>query len=124
MSVLADGVSPGESQGRLAQLKSQTSQQLARPALDGSKDHSRDGDKKKDDEGRDGKKVKEVGCDPDELIAALVRANADKGAKLELEAKCTYTLTAFQDDNGLPVIVQPVSIEGNGATSLHRQRRG
>ncbi|MBE1607018.1 hypothetical protein [Actinopolymorpha pittospori] len=79
-------------------------------------DASKDGDKKKDDKGRDGKKVKEVGCDPDELIAALVRANADKGAKLELEAKCTYTLTAFQDDNGLPVIVQPVSIEGNGAT--------
>ncbi|MGW5366445.1 hypothetical protein [Actinopolymorpha pittospori] len=87
--------------------------QVNRASLDGSKD---EGDKKKDEKGEDGKKVKEVECDADELIAALVRANADNGARLELARDCTYTLTAFQDGNGLPVITQRVSIDGNGAT--------
>ncbi|MGW5365103.1 hypothetical protein [Actinopolymorpha pittospori] len=109
LTVLAGGLT-GATPTRLAALDPTAVRQIS--SVD---DGSKDGDKKKDDK-RDGKKVKEVGCDPDELIAALVRANADKGAKLELEEKCTYTLTAFQDDNGLPVIVQPVSIDGNGAT--------
>ena len=73
----------------------------------------KDGDVKEKDEKQ--QEENKVPCDADKLIAALVRANADRGAKLELEPKCTYTLTAFQDDNGLPVIVQPVSIDGNGA---------
>ncbi|GAA4994717.1 hypothetical protein [Actinopolymorpha pittospori] len=63
-----------------------------------------------------GKEEKEVRCDPDRLIAALVHANADGGAVLSLAKKCTYTLTANQDGNGLPLIVQPVAIKGNGAT--------
>ncbi|MFE7776635.1 hypothetical protein ACFU5O_22660, partial [Streptomyces sp. NPDC057445] len=29
---------------------------------------------------------------------------------------CTYTLTANQDGNGLPRIIQPITIHGNGAT--------
>lgn len=64
---------------------------------------------------------KRVPCDSDLLIGALVRANAEGAGKLELEPKCTYTLTAFDDDetgqrSGLPAILGRVSIEGNGAT--------
>ncbi|MGW5360186.1 hypothetical protein [Actinopolymorpha pittospori] len=55
-------------------------------------------------------------CDPDQLIAALVRATADQGGTLSLARKCTYTLTANEDGNGLPLITQRVAIEGNGAT--------
>ncbi|MGW5366286.1 hypothetical protein [Actinopolymorpha pittospori] len=71
---------------------------------------SKDGDKGKDDE------VKQVPCDPDLLIAALVRGNAEGVANLELEPKCAYTLTAFEDDDGLPLIVGRIKIDGNGAT--------
>ncbi|GAA4998362.1 hypothetical protein GCM10023317_29130 [Actinopolymorpha pittospori] len=90
-------------------------QTVARSAADGgSKD-----DGKKDDDKRKDEDVKKVGCDPDELIAALVRANADGGVKLELEPKCTYTLTAFDEEDeevsGLPEIVERVKIDGNGA---------
>ncbi|GAA4998351.1 hypothetical protein [Actinopolymorpha pittospori] len=88
---------------------------------DGKKDDGKKDDGKKDDDKR--KDVKKIGCDPDELIAALVRANADGGAKLELEPKCTYTLTAFDEGDtgfenelsGLPQIVERVKIDGNGA---------
>ncbi|MGW5366287.1 hypothetical protein [Actinopolymorpha pittospori] len=108
----------------------------------GSKDGgSEDGDKGKEHEGEeqgtehadeyggdeDGKEYGEAGkgkrvpCDSDLLIAALVRANAEGVGKLELEPKCTYTLTAFDDDetgqlSGLPAILARVSIEGNAAT--------
>ena len=52
-----------------------------------------------------GRSVKKVSCDADELIAALVRANAEGGGRLELEPKCTYTLTAFgEDENGSAVV--------------------
>jgi hypothetical protein len=101
-------------------------QSVARSAADGgskddsNKDHGKDHGKKDDDKRRD---VKKIGCDPDELIAALVRANADGGAKLELEPKCTYTLTAYDEGDtgfenelsGLPQIVERVKIDGNGA---------
>ncbi|MBE1613182.1 hypothetical protein [Actinopolymorpha pittospori] len=96
-------------------------QTVARSAADGgSKDDGKDHGKKDDDKRKD---VKKIGCDPDELIAALVRANADGGAKLELEPKCTYTLTAYDvgdtgyenELSGLPQIVERVKIDGNGA---------
>ncbi|MFG1869844.1 hypothetical protein [Micromonospora arborensis] len=66
-----------------------------------------------------------VPCDPDELIAALVHANAGNGATLKLAERCTYTLTAFapvvtppgaSGPNGLPVITKPITIKGEGAT--------
>ena len=66
-------------------------------------------------------KRQQVPCDPDLLIAALVRANAEGIGRLELEPKCTYTLTTFDEDetgqrSGLPAILGRVSIEGNRAT--------
>ncbi|MGW5366293.1 hypothetical protein [Actinopolymorpha pittospori] len=92
-------------------------------------DHSEDGYGKdgEDGYGRDGDMGKEHGdikvpCDSDALIAALVHANAEGSAKLELEPKCTYTLTVFDDIEidmgevtGLPEILGRVRINGNGA---------
>ncbi|WP_329109568.1 hypothetical protein OG792_12390 [Micromonospora sp. NBC_01699] len=60
--------------------------------------------------------AREVGCDPNELISALVEANARDGAKLKLSKGCTYSLTAYQGQDGLPVITQPIAIKGEGAT--------
>lgn len=45
-------------------------------------------------------KVLRVPCDPDELIAALVHANAVGGATLQLAPECTYTLTAYGEHEG------------------------
>ncbi|MCZ7457254.1 right-handed parallel beta-helix repeat-containing protein [Streptomyces sp. WMMC940] len=63
-----------------------------------------------------GGKATSVGCDPNNLISAITQANSDGGGTLSLAEKCTYTLTANQDGNGLPEIVQPITIHGNGAT--------
>ncbi|MCZ7460253.1 right-handed parallel beta-helix repeat-containing protein [Streptomyces sp. WMMC940] len=57
-----------------------------------------------------------VACDPNKLIAELVELNENTGGTLHLAKDCTYTLTANQDGNGLPRIVQPITIHGNGAT--------
>ncbi|WP_338677660.1 hypothetical protein V1460_35315 [Streptomyces sp. SCSIO 30461] len=57
-----------------------------------------------------------VECDPNDLIANLVDLNAERGGELVLAKDCLYTLTANQDDNGLPEITQPIAIHGNGAT--------
>ncbi len=63
-----------------------------------------------------------MNCDPNALISALELANAGSGATLSLAPNCTYTLTAFSTaptgaaGDGLPVIVQPITIIGNGAT--------
>jgi hypothetical protein len=65
--------------------------------------------------GKEGE-VTQVPCNPDDLLAAINRANADDGANLELAHNCTYTLTANQDGNGLPIITQPITIKGNEAT--------
>ncbi len=58
----------------------------------------------------------DVPCDADALIAALVHANADGGGTLELAGHCTYTLTANVGEDGLPLITEPVTVLGNGAT--------
>ncbi|MFE7776634.1 hypothetical protein ACFU5O_22655 [Streptomyces sp. NPDC057445] len=57
-----------------------------------------------------------VECDPNELIVAIIDANQDSGGDLYLAEDCTYTLTVNQDGNGLPRIIQPITIHGNGAT--------
>ncbi|WP_338673487.1 hypothetical protein V1460_10530 [Streptomyces sp. SCSIO 30461] len=62
-------------------------------------------------------KTRSVECDPSGLISAIVKANEVSGPSiLELAEKCTYTLTANQDGNGLPAITQRITIIGNGAT--------
>ncbi|WP_328651733.1 hypothetical protein OG598_27885 [Micromonospora sp. NBC_00330] len=83
------------------------------------KDHKTDNDRR-DDRGDD---FRSVSCNADELIAAIVRANADSGAKLRLAEKCTYTLNRSAPQPpvpfgavGLPIITQQVVIDGNGST--------
>ncbi|MFF3324467.1 right-handed parallel beta-helix repeat-containing protein [Streptomyces sp. NPDC002889] len=58
----------------------------------------------------------EVPCDPNALISALTAANTNGGGSLSLTEGCTYTLTANEAGNGLPRIIQPITILGNGAT--------
>ncbi|MGC4866002.1 right-handed parallel beta-helix repeat-containing protein [Micromonospora sp. DT53] len=82
-------------------------------------------DHKKGDDHRDGRgdDFRSVPCNADELIAAIVRANADSGAKLRLAEKCTYTLNRSAPQPpvpfgavGLPIITQHVVIDANGST--------
>ncbi|WP_338677648.1 right-handed parallel beta-helix repeat-containing protein [Streptomyces sp. SCSIO 30461] len=86
---------------------------------DGTGSRSGEGDKGRLDEygGRHGDRDgTHVECDPNALVAALVGLNAKRGGELVLAKDCLYTLTANQDDNGLPEITQPITIHGNGAT--------
>ncbi|RKR86428.1 parallel beta helix pectate lyase-like protein [Micromonospora pisi] len=72
----------------------------------------------------EGGEVRSVACDSAELVAALTQANAEGGGALKLAPKCTYVLAAHADPgdasggerSGLPVIYQPISIEGADAT--------
>ncbi|MFE3327861.1 hypothetical protein [Streptomyces sp. NPDC059176] len=77
---------------------------------------SRQGQDEHGDSRGAGSKATFVDCDPNDLIGAITRANSDGGGTLTLAEKCTYTLTANQDGNGLPEIVQPITIHGNGST--------
>lgn len=63
----------------------------------------------------------DIGCGVDVLISAIHAANAtDVADIIVLAPGCTYTLTAVDNEtdcpNGLPSIVSPISIHGNGAT--------
>lgn len=58
---------------------------------------------------------RQVPCDADSLIAAITAANTNGGGVLSLTRKCTYTLTTGDGGNGLPPVVQPITINGNGA---------
>ncbi|MFE3640790.1 hypothetical protein ACFXOM_07245 [Streptomyces sp. NPDC059169] len=57
-----------------------------------------------------------VACSPSALIAAITVANQEGGGHLSLAPHCTYTLTANDGSNGLPVVIQPITIDGNDAT--------
>ncbi|HNT77417.1 MAG TPA: hypothetical protein PKH77_20580, partial [Anaerolineae bacterium] len=65
-----------------------------------------------------------VSCDVSELVNAITTANGNGEADvLILEAGCTYSLTASNQTDpdgygpvGLPPIVSPMTIQGNGAT--------
>lgn len=61
-------------------------------------------------------KYTDVPCDSDKLIAAITAANAAGGGYLSLAERCRYTLTINLDGNGLPEILAPIKIRGNGAT--------
>lgn len=67
----------------------------------------RDKDRKRDD------RAKEVPCDTDKLIQAIVRANETGGAVLELARNCTYELTRSEHGNGLPVIKEKIVLTGH-----------
>ncbi|MFF5218684.1 hypothetical protein [Micromonospora sp. NPDC000442] len=73
-------------------------------------------DQKRDDEKRD--HGKDVPCNSDKLIQALVFANENHGGVLNLAKGCTYTLTRSDatdgtGPNGLPVITENVVLKGH-----------
>ncbi|TDC24826.1 right-handed parallel beta-helix repeat-containing protein [Micromonospora sp. 15K316] len=66
----------------------------------------------KDQEHKD--QVKKVPCDTDKLIQAIVFANDNHGATLELAKDCTYNLTRYDEfGNGLPVITEKITLKGD-----------
>ncbi len=87
------------------------------PKADKAKDGTTDGgmkpaDGRKDDKGEPAP----LPCDPNALIVAILKANADGKGDLRLADRCTYTLTAVQAGNGLPPITVPLTIDGNKST--------
>ncbi|GAB3862990.1 hypothetical protein GCM10029963_70550 [Micromonospora andamanensis] len=73
-------------------------------------------DQKRDDEKND--HGKDVPCNSDKLIQALVFANENHGGVLNLAKGCTYTLTRSDatdgtGPNGLPVITENVVLKGH-----------
>lgn len=78
------------------------------------KDKDRDKDRDKD---KDHERGKEVPCDTDKLIQAIVFANSKHGGVLELAKGCTYNLTRNDyQGNGLPVITERITLKGEHTT--------
>ncbi|RLP94255.1 hypothetical protein [Micromonospora sp. CV4] len=80
-----------------------------------------DKDKNRDDKDRDKDKDhergKEVPCDTDKLIQAIVFANSKHGGVLELAKGCTYNLTRNDyEGNGLPIITERITLKGEHTT--------
>jgi hypothetical protein len=66
-----------------------------------------------------------IPCDSTALVNAIDEANAHGGATLNLTPGCTYTLTELNnDDNGLPLITSPITINGNRATIVASHAEG
>ncbi|MGC4755801.1 hypothetical protein [Micromonospora trifolii] len=88
-------------------------------ARDWDKDENRD-DKNRDkdkDKDKDHERGKEVPCDTDKLIQAIVFANNKHGGVLELAKGCTYNLTRNDyEGNGLPVITERITLKGEHTT--------
>ncbi|WBB91680.1 hypothetical protein [Verrucosispora sp. WMMC514] len=99
-----NAVAPEEHKGKKEDRADNAADERARH------DQKRDGDKR--DHG------KEVPCDSDKLIQALVYANENHGAVLNLAKGCTYSLTRSDagdgtGPNGLPVITENVVLKGH-----------
>ncbi|MFI1197478.1 hypothetical protein ACH4T9_30055, partial [Micromonospora sp. NPDC020750] len=75
------------------------------------RDKGRDGRGERDEEGR----VREVPCDDDALVEAVVRANNELGGTLKLARDCKYELSDHDRKNGsaLPTIRQRITIKGD-----------
>ncbi|MEV1319598.1 hypothetical protein AB0J14_26360 [Micromonospora arborensis] len=83
---------------------------------DWDKDKGEDRDKDRDKD-KDHERGKEVPCDTDKLIQAIVFANNKHGGVLELAKGCTYNLTRNDyQGNGLPVITEHITLKGEHTT--------
>ncbi|MFE9190903.1 hypothetical protein ACFYL6_14945 [Micromonospora sp. NPDC007208] len=81
---------------------------------DRNKDRDKNNDKDKD---KNDERGKEVPCDTDKLIQAIVFANNKHGGVLELAKGCTYNLTRNDyEGNGLPVITERITLKGEHTT--------
>ncbi|MBG6064306.1 hypothetical protein [Micromonospora ureilytica] len=85
---------------------------------DKDEDKNKDRDKDKDkDRDKDHERGKEVPCDTDKLIQAIVFANNKHGGVLELAKGCTYNLTRNDyQGNGLPIITERITLKGEHTT--------
>ncbi|WP_019868775.1 right-handed parallel beta-helix repeat-containing protein [Salinispora oceanensis] len=61
-------------------------------------------------------RAKAVPCNSDKLIQAIVHANQNRGGVLSLAKGCTYELTRGEHGNGLPVIKEPIVLNGYDTT--------
>ncbi|MGC4765559.1 right-handed parallel beta-helix repeat-containing protein [Micromonospora sp. DT46] len=124
VSLAAVGVATGAGAVGADGLKWATAQ----VSMDGDQDADREKEGREGEEGREGgegrdrdhkdrdhkDRGKEVPCDSDKLIQAIVHANANHGGVFELAKDCTYTLTRHDYyGNGLPVIEQPITLKGH-----------
>ncbi|MET8463763.1 hypothetical protein [Micromonospora zamorensis] len=81
---------------------------------DWDKDKGEDRNKDKD---KDHERGREVPCDTDKLIQAIVFANSKNGGVLELAKGCTYNLSRNDyEGNGLPVITEHITLKGEHTT--------
>ncbi len=84
---------------------------------DWDKDKNRDDKDRDKDRDKDHERGKEVPCDTDKLIQAIVFANNKHGGVLELAKGCTYNLTRNDyEGNGLPVITERITLKGEHTT--------
>ncbi|MGC5052107.1 hypothetical protein ACLQ2S_11720 [Micromonospora sp. DT48] len=127
VSIAAVGVATGAGAVGTDGLRWSTAQQVSRDGDQsaeatatpeghkGKRDDRAGGDhggKRGEDRGKD------VPCDSDKLIQALVYANENHGGVLNLAKGCTYTLTRSDSvdgtgPNGLPVITENVVLKGH-----------
>ncbi len=81
---------------------------------DHGEDRGEDRDGKRDHKGYDKERGKEVPCNSDKLIQAIIYANNNHGGVLELAKDCTYKLTRTDEfGNGLPVIEEHITLKGH-----------
>ncbi|MBX7266106.1 hypothetical protein KIF24_08775 [Micromonospora sp. Llam7] len=128
VSIAAVGVATGAGAVGADGLRWSTAQQVSRDG-DVSPEEAEGHKGKKEDRGQDERggdrdkrdhkdRGKEVPCDTDKLIQALVHANENHGAVLNLAKGCTYNLTRSDagdgtGPNGLPVITEHVVLKGH-----------
>ncbi|RIV39907.1 hypothetical protein [Micromonospora radicis] len=115
VSIAAVGVATGAGAVGTESPRWSTAQQVNKDG-DQAAEEGREGHKgKKDDRGRGDKdRGKEVPCDSDKLIQAIIFANENHGGVLELAKGCTYTLTRSDEfGNGLPVIEENLVLKGH-----------
>ncbi|OWV04019.1 hypothetical protein B5D80_21135 [Micromonospora wenchangensis] len=121
VSLAAVGVAGSAGAVGVSGLKWNTTQQVTKDGDQGRGDEGRgdegpDRGDKDDHDGKDRERGKEVPCDTDRLIQAIVFANSRDGGVLDLAKGCTYNLTRNQDGNGLPVITQDITLRGEHTT--------
>lgn len=70
----------------------------------------------RDDHRNPAHRAKNIPCNSDKLIQAIVHANQNRGGELALAKGCTYELTRSVHGNGLPVIKEPIVLKGYDTT--------
>ncbi|BCJ61384.1 hypothetical protein [Micromonospora endophytica] len=114
VSIAAVGVAAAAGAVGTEGLRWSTAQQVSKDGDLGAAEREGHKGKKGEPERRGEERGKEVPCDSDKLIQAIVYANENHGGVLELARDCTYTLTRSDEHgNGLPVITENVVLKGH-----------